>query len=211
MPDFKSTAAGLPNLSGLSQNTRDGLTERVIGEVAAFHRWPFLNQTERTLNWAANDQVQKFPDIFRITSINMPDDSGNYYMLTELSDLEFRRHIELNPSDSKARVWRDAGYLGTDLQIEIYAPPTSATVIKVDLVRAVNTSNIDEMPQRFQMLIMTGIQAYAHPEVPFLMQNYMSQLQAAVAREQDLSSGQRRKLVMDPLQAERWRRINDPF
>lgn len=210
MPDFKTTVAGIPNLSGLSPTTRDGLAERVLGEVGAFHRWPFLNETERTLNWLGNDQVQKFPDIERITSINIPNTSGDYYMLVEMSDIEFRRYIELNPDEQTPRIWRDAGRDGSDLRLEIYKAPSSTTVLKVDLVRMLTYSNIDLMPQRFQMLVMTGMQAYAHPEVPFLMANYQSQLQAAVAREQDLSSGQRRKLAMDPLRAGRWRDINDP-
>lgn len=207
MADFAETVAGLPGLKDLTPASREGLAERVVAEILGAHRWPFLLKVQETKNWSANDSVQKLPGVFRVWSIMFPDSNGDYYRLEELSDIEFQRKIEENSDATETLWWRDAGMDGNDLQIELYAVPTSAKTIKMDYTLLPSYSDIDELPFRFQGLVISGMMA--------MLGNYgakvafQNELQHAIAREQDLM-GKRARVGHDSVQASRWRNINDP-
>lgn len=206
MPDFADTVAGMPGLKDLPAATRDGLTERVTAEVCGAHRWPFLLKVQNERTWAANDAIQTLPGIFRIWNIMYPASNGDYYALTELSDMEFQNWIELNPNTTSVGVWRDAGTDGNDLQVELYAVPTGATTLKIDYTVLPTFSDIDELPFRFQNLIMHGMMAAVGVYHNLAFQQDM---QLAIAREQDLQ-GKRSHVVKDPIQNSRWNSINNP-
>lgn len=209
MPDFEATAASLPGLKDISPQGRAGLAERVTAEVAGAHRWPFLLKVQEEISWAANDAIQSFAGIQRIFNIMYPGSGGDYYALKEMSDIEFQHFIEVNPSHTDAAIWRDAGMDGNKQQIEIYAAPTSAVTLKVDYNFLPDGSSIDDLPFRFQSLILLGMRAYAQPEIPYLMVNFHNALQMAISREEDLS-GRRRTLGRDPVYSSRWRNVNNP-
>lgn len=209
MPDFITTAKGLPGLGTISAQTVEGLAERVVLDITGRHRWPFLLRVQRELTWAANDAVQSFSGIARIWNIMCPDSSGDYYRLTELSDIEFQKYIELNPDITTTDIWRDAGMDGDKYQLELYAAPTSAKTLKVDYTILPNTGSIDTLPARFQRLVVLGMQAMVHPEQPYMIRNYEMGIQEAIAREQDMQ-GRRWKVGMDNIQAARMRNANNP-
>ena len=205
--DFQDMVAGLPGLKDLTAAARDGLTERVLMRIAGAHRWPFLLRVQQSFTWAASDAIQTLTGVSRIWNIMYPDSSGDYYRLTELSDIEFQNWIEQNPDSTTVDVWRDAGLDGSDQQIEIYAVPSSATTLKVDYTMLPSVNDIDDMPGRFQDLVVSGMMA--------MIGNYGAKvafrqdLQDAIAREQDLQ-GKRSHVGMDPIQASRMRGINSP-
>ena len=135
-----------------------------------------------------------------------PDSSGDYYRLTELSDMEFQNWVELHPSSSEVAVWRDAGVDGNDLRIEIYATPAASTTIKIDHTVMPSFSNIDNFPFRFQNLVIKGMMAAtgAYHNLAF-----QDDVQLAIAREQDLQ-GKRSHVGKDIIQSSRMRNINSP-
>jgi hypothetical protein len=209
MPDFATTIAGLPTLKDVTPETRTGLTQRVVMDLVGRHRWPFLLKVQQEFAWAANATIRSFPGVARIWNIMIPDAGDDYYRLVEQSDVEFQKWIELNPGETTPRIWRDAGMAGDEYQIEMYAEPSSAKTLKIDYTEMPNADNVDTLPGRFQSLVMLGVQAYAHPEVPFLLRNYETAIVEAIAREQDLQ-GKRWRTGMDPVQAARWRHVNAP-
>lgn len=207
MADFKDMVAGMPGLKDLTAAAQEGLAERVTAEILGYHRWPFLLQVQEQRTWAANSAIQKLPGIFRIWNIMFPDSGGDYYRLTELSDIEFQNWIELNPDSTDTEVWRDAGMDGNDMRIELYSVPSSSKVLKIDYTKMVDFSDIDSLPFRFQQLILSGMTAaignYGAKRA------YQDELQLAVAREMDLQ-GKRSHVGKDIVQASRQRNINSP-
>jgi len=205
MADFADTVAGMPGLKDLPASTRTGLAERVAAEILGAHRWPFLLKVQNERTWAANDAIQTLPGVFRIWNIMYPD-SDDYYRLTELSDIEFQNWIEMNPDSSEVAVWRDAGTDGNDLMIELYAVPTSSVTLKLDYTVLPSFSDIDDLPFRFQNLIMHGMMAAigAYHNLAF-----QQDMQLAIAREQDLQ-GKRSHVGKDVIQSSRMRDINSP-
>jgi len=207
MTDFAEVVAGMPGLKDLPPATRDGLTDRVMAQICGAHRWPFLLKVQETKNWTANDSIQKIPGVFRIWSIMCPDSSGDYYRLEELSDIEFQRAIENYPDETETRWWRDAGLDGSDQQIELYAVPTSATVLKIDYTMLPSMNTIDDLPFRFQGLVIDGMMA--------MLGNYGAKvafdkaLMDAIAREMDLQ-GKRDRVGHDAVQSARWANVNNP-
>jgi hypothetical protein len=207
MTDFAVVVADLPGLKDMSPDGRNGLTERVMAQICGAHRWPFLLKVQETKTWAANDSIQKIPGVYRIWSVMYPDANGDYYRLEELSDIEFQRAIENNPDETQTRWWRDAGLDGSDLQIELYAVPTAQKVLKIDYTMLPSMDTIDDMPFRFQGLVIDGMLA--------MLGNYGAKvafqqgLQEAISREMDLQ-GRRDRVGRDTIQSARWSNVNDP-
>jgi len=207
MANFSEIIADMPGLKDMTAAGRNGLAERVSAHVVGAHRWPFLLQVQQEYTWAANDAIQPLPGVVRIWNIMMPDSNGEYYRLTELSDIEFQNWIEGSPNITTSDVWRDAGMDGDDVNIEIYAAPTSAKTIKVDYTMMPSATQVNDLPFRFQNLIIEGMMA--------MIGNYgakrafQDNLLLAIAREMDLQ-GKRSHVGKDNIQAARWNSINNP-
>jgi len=206
VPDFKEVLAGMPGAKDLPPATREGLVNLVVADIAGRHRWPFLLRVQQTYTWAASDSIQSLPGVSRIWNIMYPNDSGDYYPLTELSDTEFQRWIEKNPNETVTRIWRDAGLDGDKYQFELYAAPSAAKTLKIDYTALPAQNNIEDLPYRFRLLVMRGVQAHAGA---LSMLDYELEIQRAIAREQDLQ-GRRSTMGMDPVQASRFRNVNNP-
>jgi hypothetical protein len=179
----------------------------VLAEIVGAHRWPFLLKVQETKNWAANDAIQKIVGVSRLWSIMYPDSNGDYYRLEELSDIEFQKYIENNPNTTETTVWRDAGYDGNDMQIELYAKPTAVKVLKIDYTQMPDVTSIDTFPHRFQGLVIDGMMAMLGNYGAKVA--YRQSLQEAISREMDLQ-GKRDRVGMDQVQAARWRGVYDP-
>lgn len=209
MAEFTEVLKGMPGMAGVPDTTLNGLVDMVVSDLAGRHRWPFLLKVQQSKSWAASTAVQSFPGIARIISVMYPDTNGDYYRLQELSDIEFQKRIELSPDETSTLFWRDAGMTGNQFQLELYAVPTSAKTLKLDYVELPANDGIDNLPGRFHSLIALGVRALANPEIPFLLSNFENAVQQAIAREQDLQ-GKRYVTGTDPIQAARWRNVNDP-
>jgi len=207
--NFIETLKGMPGMTGIPDVAMQGMVSMVVSDLVGRHRWPFLLKTQQSKAWVANTATQKYPGIARIISIMYPDSNSDYYRLEELSDIEFQKFIELNPDETTPMFWRDAGMAGNQYQIEMYAVPTGAKTLKLDYVELPANDDIDVLPARFQALVALGARSMAHPEIPFLLQNYENAITQTIAREQDLQ-GRRWKAGVDQVQASRWRNVNDP-
>ena len=206
MPSFQETVDSFPGLKDLDAAGRAGLAERVVAEILGYHRWPFLLQAQQEFTWTASKAIQDLPGVFRIWSIMYPNSLGDYYRLEEKSDIEFQEFIELNPNEAMVRIWRDAGTSGSKQKIELYKVPTTAKIIKVDYTSYPSSGAIDELPFRFQNLVIKGMMSAlgTYPKT-----SYMVDLQSAIAREKDLQ-GKRSHVGKDQIQSARFRNINDP-
>lgn len=209
MADFVEVLKGMPGMAAVGDATMQGLVRMVVSDLVGRHRWPFLLKVQQSKAWAASSAVQSFAGVSRIINVMMPDSSGNYYPLEELSDIEFQKRIELYPSTTDTNWWRDAGMSGNKYQIELYAVPSVATTLKIDYIELPANDDIDALPARFQSLVAIGVRAMANPEIPFLLQNFENAVSQAIAREQDLQ-GKRYRAGADPVQASRWTNVNNP-
>ena len=206
MPSFQDTIAGMPVLKDMTASSRDGLAERVVMDVIGRHRWPFLLEIQKEFTWDSSTAIMSFDRISRIESIMFQNTSGNWYRLEELSNTEFQRHIEMFPSERLVRWWRDGGFDGDKLNIEVWAVPSASATIKVDFVPYPNTGDIDDLPARFQLLVMKGMQSHVGTLSTL---DYEFEMQRTIAREMDLQ-GTRDRFGKDAIQSSRMQNVNDP-
>lgn len=206
MASFEDTVSSLPGLKDLSAAGRTGLAERTIADIAAAHAWPFLLQVQQEFIWAASAATKSFANVSRIINVMWPQ-SGKYYRLEELSDIEFQKRIEISPSESNVRWWRDAGFDGAKVILELWAVPTASATVKMDYVVLPSVNDVNSLPFRFQSLVIDGMMA--------MLGNYGAKvafrqhLLDVIAREQDLQ-GKRHRFGKDPVQNSRMANINNP-
>ena len=205
MSDIQEIISTLPVLKDMSAGARQDLTDYAAMEVAGAHRWPFLLTVQRTFTWAASDAIQKIPGIKRIWSIMYPDSNGDYFRMTEYSDIEFQLYIQNNPGATTPAAWRDAGMDGNAMQIEMYPVPSSAATLKIDSTDL--PDGIDDLPKRLHSLVISRMMAMVGNYGAKVA--YETELTRAIAREMDLQ-GKRSHVGKDSVQSSRQRYTNNP-